>query len=103
MSVTTTQPAVPAELLEFVRAMGSESRIKILLLFLDNAELTVNQIAEAIGLGQPATSEHLALMKRSGLLVSEKQGKEVYYRPDRARIIHSLETLTSLLKSCCEV
>ncbi len=100
---TKHKPAVPAELLDFMKAMASESRLNILLLFLDSEPRTVNQIAEAVRLGQPATSEHLALMKRSGLLTSEKQGKEVYYRPDRARIIRSLETLSHLLKSCCEV
>ncbi len=94
---------VPLELLEFIKAIASESRMNILLLFLDGQERTVNQIAEAVGLGQPTTSEHLALMKRSGLLVSEKQGKEVYYRPNRAQIIRSLETLSALLKSCCDV
>ncbi len=99
----TTQNAVPAELLEFIKALGSESRMNILLLFLDKQELTVNQIAEAVGLSQPATSEHLAYMKRAGVLFSEKQGKEVYYRPDRARIVHALETLSKLLKSCCDV
>ncbi len=96
-------PTVPPELLDFIKAMASESRLNILLLFLDGQERTVNQIAEAIGLGQPATSEHLAVMKRAGVLISEKQGKEVYYRPDRAQIIRSLETLSTLLKSCCEV
>ena len=100
---TKNQPAVPAELLDFIKAMASESRLNILLLFLDGQERTVNQIAEAVGLGQPATSEHLALMKRAGVLISEKQGKEVYYRPDRAQIIRSLETLSTLLKSCCDV
>ncbi len=93
---------VPADLLDFIKAIASESRMNILLLFLDGQERTVNQIAEAVNLGQPATSEHLALMKRSGLLVSKKQGKEVYYRPDRARIIRSLETLSAMLRSCCE-
>lgn len=91
------------ELLEFVKAIGSESRMKILLLFLDGHERTVNQIAEAVGLGQPTTSEHLAIMKRSGVLVSTKDGKEVYYQPDRGQIIHFLETLETLLKDCCKV
>ncbi len=100
---TKVETAAPVELLEFVKAIASESRVNILMLFLDGEQLTVNQIAEAVGLGQPATSEHLALMKRSGVLLSEKQGKEVYYRPDRARIIRSLEILTKLLKSCCDV
>ena len=90
------------ELLDFVKSLASESRLKILLLFLDGQERTVNQITEEVGLGQPTTSEHLALMKRSGLLVSEKRGKEVYYRPDRMQIAHYLETLSTLLKRCCE-
>ncbi len=100
---TKNQPTVPPELLDFIKAIASESRMKILLLFLDGQQRTVNQIAEAVGLGQPATSEHLALMKHSGVLLSEKQGKEVYYRPDRAQIIRSLETLSMLLKSCCDL
>ncbi len=96
------QPAVPPELFEFIKAIASESRMNILLLFLDGEERTVNQIAEAVGLSQSATSEQLGLMKRAGVLMSEKQGKEVYYRPDRARVIRSLETLSTLLKSCCD-
>jgi ArsR family transcriptional regulator len=71
------------------------------LLFLDGQERTVSQITEAVGLGQPTTSEHLAVMKRSGILNSEKRGKEVYYYPDRVRIAHYLETLSDLLKKCC--
>lgn len=98
----TRQPTASPELLDFVKAIASESRIKILLLFLDGQERTVNQIAEAVGLGQPTTSEHLALMKRSGVLLSEKQGKEVYYHPDRTQIVYHLETLSTMLKSCCE-
>src|SRR5512142_1159601 len=100
---TKTQPTVPTELFEFIKALASESRMNILLLFLDGEERTVNQIAETVGLSQSATSEQLGLMKRAGVLVSEKQGKEVYYRPDRAKIIRSLETLSTLLKSCCDV
>ncbi len=94
--------AISPDLLEFVKALASESRMTILLLFLDGQARTVNQIAETVGLGQPATSEHLALMKRAGVLFSEKRGKEVYYHPNRLQIIHFLETLSTLLKQCCE-
>ncbi len=92
--------AVPQEMLDFVKSIASESRMNILLLFLDGQERTVNQITEAVGLGQPTTSEHLAVMKRAGVLISEKRGKEVYYRPDRLRIAQYLETLSALLKCC---
>ena len=75
--------------------------MSILLLFLDGQERTVNQITEAVGLGQPTTSEHLAVMKRAGVLNSEKRGKEVYYRPYRLRFAQQLEYLSSMLKQCC--
>ena len=94
---------IPTEVLDFVKAIASESRIKMLLLFMDGQERTVNQIAETVGLGQSTTSEHLAIMKRSGLLTAKKQGKEVYYQPNRSQILHHLETLSNLLKNCCEL
>ena len=94
---------VSQELFGFLKSIASESRINMLLLFLDGQERTVNQIARAVGLGQSTTSEHLTIMKRAGLLVSTKQGKEVYYQPDRVQIIHHLESLSNILKSCCNL
>ncbi len=92
---------VSQELMDFAKAIASESRINILLLFLDGQERTVNEISQAVKLGQPTTSEHLAIMKRSGVLVSEKRGKEVYYHPDRIRIARYFEMLSDVLKKCC--
>jgi len=99
---TDNKNPIPQELLEFAKSLASESRINILLLFADGKEMTVNQIAEAIQLGQPTTSEHLSVMKRAGVLVSTKRGKEVYYRPNRLRIKHSLKLLTNVINNCCE-
>jgi ArsR family transcriptional regulator len=92
---------VPTELLDFLKSVASESRMKILLLFIDGQERTVNQISEMVGLEQSTTSEHLALMKRNGLLLSQKSGKEVYYRPDRDKIVQFLDALNQLLSKCC--
>lgn len=94
---------LPEELLTFIKALASESRIRILLLFMDGEERTVNVIAETVGLGQSTTSEHLAAMRRAGLLVSRKENREVYYRPDREKIIAHLDTLNTILKQCCSI
>ena len=48
-----------------------------------------------------AASEHLAILKRGGLLDAERDGKEVYYRPNRSRILGLLRNLTELLTACC--
>jgi len=93
--------AYPPELLSFLKSIASESRIHILMLFLDGEERTVQQITQAVGLGQSATSEHLALMKSAGVLTSRKEGKEVYYRPDRNKILAMLDALSGLLRNCC--
>ncbi|MGE5221384.1 MAG: ArsR/SmtB family transcription factor [Omnitrophica WOR_2 bacterium] len=93
---------LPQELIDFAKSLASESRFSILLLFMDKPELTVNQIAEAVHLGQPTTSEHLAVLKRSGVLVSHKRGKEVFYSPNRVQIRHNLKTLTDIMTKCCE-
>ena len=95
-------PLLPSDLLTLLKSLASESRLNIMLLFLDGQERTVNQISDAIGLGQPATSEHLAVLKQAGVLISRKEGKEVYFRPDRTRILQTLDTLNYLLRRCCD-
>ncbi len=97
-----TKPAIPNDLLVFLKSLASESRLNIILLFLDGQERTVTEISESIGLGQPATSEHLAVMKQAGVLISRKDGKEMYYCPDRLKILKTLEILNQLLRSCCD-
>ena len=93
---------VPQDLLTFLKSLASESRLNIVLLFLDGQERTVNQISAEIGLGQPATSEHLSVLKQSGVLFSRKDGKEVYYFPDQSRVLKTLDSLNQLLRSCCK-
>lgn len=102
----STQEVIPLEmkmedLQGFLKAIASETRQRILLLYADGRERTVGQVAAEIGLGQPTASEHLALLKRGGLLTSWRVGKEVYYRPDRQRILRTLRQLTDLLSGCC--
>ncbi len=61
----------------------------------------MGQIASELRTGQSTASEHLAILKRGGLLDSEREGKEVYYRPNRGRILGILKKLTESLTACC--
>jgi ArsR family transcriptional regulator len=92
------------DLQAFLKALASETRQAILVLFATNPALTVNQVAEAVGIGQSTASEHLAVLRRAGLLTATRVGKEVYYRPDYARMVGSAEQLLDYLKGCarCE-
>jgi DNA-binding transcriptional ArsR family regulator len=91
------------DLQEFLHGLASETRQRILFeVFLDGQEHTVGQVAEQSGLGQSTASEHLALLKRAGLLTARREGKEVYYRPDKDRSLTQLAHLTELITRCCE-
>ena len=45
----------------------------------EHGKKTVSDVVEVVGLTQPTVSYHLKSMKESGLLLSERAGKEVYY------------------------
>lgn len=92
---------ISEDTLSFIKALASEPRMKILLLFTDGQERTVNEIKETLEFSQSTTSEHLTLMKQAGLLTSTRQGKEVFYQPNRAKILYYLDTISNLLKTCC--
>ncbi|HEY3364138.1 MAG TPA: metalloregulator ArsR/SmtB family transcription factor [Symbiobacteriaceae bacterium] len=92
---------VAGKLQDFLKAVASETRQRILFLFMDGQERTVNQVARDADLGQSTASENLALLKRGGLVMARREGKEVYYFPDRACIRAMIQELTALLDHCC--
>jgi ArsR family transcriptional regulator, arsenate/arsenite/antimonite-responsive transcriptional repressor len=49
-----------------------------LFLFLERKEVTVNQVAELVGISQSTASEQLTVLKKARLLSPRKEGKEVF-------------------------
>ena len=95
----------PAELSEqtgeFLKALASTSRQRIMMLFAQGAELSVGEVAERAGIGQSTASEQLTLLRRGGILTSRREGKIVLYRADRASVLEALDNLRSYLLTCC--
>lgn len=67
---------------------------------LARAELNVGEIAERVTLSRPTVSHHLLILKRAGLVRARKQGREVYYRLNKAPIVATLQGLVESL-TCC--
>jgi DNA-binding transcriptional ArsR family regulator len=86
---------------EFLRALASENRQQVLLLFTDGQSRSVGQIATELGIGQSTASEQLAILRRGGLVRSERDGKTVYYCADRAGILAAMGELQTILQACC--
>ena len=55
------------------------TRLKIVWL-LCHCEMCVNNIGVKVGMSSPAVSHHLRLLKQAGLIVSRREGKEMYYK-----------------------
>ncbi|MEV0900809.1 metalloregulator ArsR/SmtB family transcription factor [Actinoplanes sp. NPDC049802] len=86
---------------DFLKALASETRQQIMMLFADGREHAVGEIAAACGLGQSTASEQLAILRRGGLLTSARDGKLVRYRADPAAIGDRLAHLQGYLTCCC--
>ena len=53
----------------------------------------VRNVAAAMQMSDPAVSHHLKLLKKSGLIVSRRDGKEIYYRladTQTAQLLHHI-------------
>ncbi len=61
------------------KAMSNANRLEILE-FLAQGEHSVDALARVTGLSVANTSQHLQLLRQSGLVSSQKQGQKVYYR-----------------------
>lgn len=66
-------------LILFARAVADETRWRLLQLLFDEP-LCVCELADTLGMPQSSVSSHLQVIRKAGLLDSERRGKWVYYR-----------------------
>ncbi len=86
---------------ELFRNLGDLTRIKIFWLLCHCEECVIN-LSAMTGMSSPAVSHHLRPLKSSGLIVSRREGKEVYYRAADTELVKSLhEMLEQLMEISC--
>jgi DNA-binding transcriptional ArsR family regulator len=86
---------------DFLTALGSPTRQRIMLLFAAGAELPVGEVAERAGVSQSTASQQLQLLRRGGIVTSRRDGKTVLYRADREGVSRALGDLQAHLQACC--
>ncbi len=84
---------------EMLMALADPARQDLVQL-LARGERNVSEIVAHISLSRPTVSHHLGVLRRAGLVRARKQGKEVFYRLDKARITRTLEGLLESLNCC---
>jgi DNA-binding transcriptional ArsR family regulator len=71
------------------RVLGHPARVRILELLRDG-ERSVGSLQAELGLDSGGTSQHLAALRRIGLVDSRREGTSVFYRVDDARVFDLL-------------
>jgi DNA-binding transcriptional ArsR family regulator len=71
------------------RVLGHPARVRILEL-LREGERTVGGLQVELGLDSGGTSQHLAALRRIGLVESRRDGTSVYYRVDDEHVFDLL-------------
>lgn len=78
------------------RVLGHPARVRIIEL-LREGERSVGALQEGLGLDSGATSQHLAALRRVGLVESRREGTSVYYRASDDRVFDLLEAGRALV------
>ncbi len=72
-------PSVTPDEDKLFQALADSSR-RAILQSLTQGEAAVRDLTARFDLSQPAISQHLAVLKDAGLVVSRREGRLVYYR-----------------------
>ena len=68
------------------RAVNHKLRQKIIDLLEENSKMTVTDIYIKLRLEQSVASQHLAILRRAGVVATDRQGKFIYYSLDADRL-----------------
>lgn len=79
-------------------ALADAKRI-LILYALDEQSMNVSDLANYVGISQPATSRHLKILRERGLVRAERQGLNVEYSLTERRLIQALDLLREVLRN----
>jgi len=78
------------------RTLAHPKRLEILSLLRDG-ELSVGELAERMGLSLANVSQHLAILRDKGVVMTRREGVNVYYRVADSRIIQACDLMREVL------
>lgn len=84
---------------DILRALAHPLRIKILEYIDQNENINVNNIYTTLGLEQSLTSQHLSILRRAGIVETERNGKFIIYNINYDKINSSVLSINKFLEN----
>lgn len=81
---------------DLYKQLSDPTRLRIFWLLCHCEECVIN-ISSIVGMNSPAVSHHLKQLKAGGLIVSRREGKEVYYKAADTRQVQLLHGMIEAL------
>src|SRR5688500_14213859 len=88
--------AKAAEAAALMKALSNEHRLLILCHLVSEGELTVGALVERVPLSQSALSQHLARLRKEGLVAFRRESQTLHYRVADPKAGQVLELLKDL-------
>ena len=85
-----------AAVADLLKALGNSRRLMIMCKLAEHGEMRVAELAEDVGLGQSALSQHLAKLRAEGLVAFRREAQSLWYRIADPRCETLLATLHQL-------
>ena len=80
-----------------VRAINHKLRQNIIKLLEENQRLTVTEIYVKLRIEQSVASQHLAILRRANYLITDRQGKKIFYSLNHTYLDKVNKFIASLL------
>ncbi|AEH00626.1 helix-turn-helix transcriptional regulator [Lacinutrix sp. 5H-3-7-4] len=74
------------EIASFTKMIGHPARVSIIQHISENQHCNCNELVKAIGLAQPTISQHLAEIRKTGLLSQTVKGKSLFYSINKDKL-----------------
>ncbi len=66
-------------------------------------DMTVNELVEKTGISQANLSQHLAIMRAKGIVITHRKGINVYYSLSHPKIIKAFDLISEVLRDSLRV
>lgn len=78
---------------DIFKTLSCKTRLDIIVELLDKEECSVNDLAEKLNIPQPNVSQHLAILRRAGIIEGYRNGIQIIYRIIDKQVKKIIETI----------